>query len=140
MILAERVLCGQMAQEPVGQDRLPSGYENHYFYKPNFASERINSSNDGQLTSQLNLAIRQSVVGGQQWKIVVDLSEIKYIGSAGFRTLLSAQREVKRGERGGEVVLADCQSRVKEALALSGFDELFPQIELLPVGKSTLEC
>ena len=128
-----------MTQEPVVQDRLPSGYENHYFYKPNLASGRIDSSNDGQLTDQLNFAIRQSVVGSKQWKIVVDLGEIKYIGSAGFRTLLSAHREVKRGERGGEGVLADCQSRVKEALELSGFDELFPQIELLPVGKSTHE-
>jgi len=46
------------------------------------------------------------------------------MSSAGFRALLSAQRNCKRYNR-GEVVLASVPDRIHEALELAGFTELF---------------
>ena len=59
-----------------------------------------------------------------QFKIVVDMSELEYMSSAGFRALLSSQRNCKRYNR-GEVVLVAIPERIREALELAGFTELF---------------
>lgn len=59
-----------------------------------------------------------------RFKIVVDMSELEYMSSAGFRALLATQRNCKRYNR-GELVLASVPPRVKEALDLAGFNELF---------------
>ena len=59
-----------------------------------------------------------------QYKIVVDMSELEYMSSAGFRALLATQRNCKRYNR-GELVLAAVPDRIREALELAGFTELF---------------
>ncbi len=59
-----------------------------------------------------------------QYKIVVDMSELEYMSSAGFRALLATQRNCKRYNR-GELVLAAIPDRIREALELAGFTELF---------------
>lgn len=57
-------------------------------------------------------------------KLVIDMSELEYMSSAGFRALLAAQRNSKKANR-GEVVLASVPERIREALELAGFTELF---------------
>lgn len=59
-----------------------------------------------------------------RFKIVIDMSELEYMSSAGFRALLAAQRNCKRYNR-GEVVLVNVPVRIREALELAGFTELF---------------
>ena len=59
-----------------------------------------------------------------KFKIVVDMSELEYMSSAGFRALLAAQRNAKKYNR-GEVVLVGVPDRIREALELAGFTELF---------------
>lgn len=59
-----------------------------------------------------------------QYRLVIDMTGLEYMSSAGFRALLAAQRACKRYNR-GEVVLASVPTRVKEALELAGFTELF---------------
>ena len=58
------------------------------------------------------------------FKIVLDLSQLEYMSSAGFRALLIGQRNCKRYNR-GEVVLAAVPKRILEALELTGFTPLF---------------
>jgi anti-sigma B factor antagonist len=58
------------------------------------------------------------------FKIAVDMSELDYMSSAGFRALLATQRNCKRYNR-GELVLVSVPERVREALELAGFTELF---------------
>ena len=55
-------------------------------------------------------------------KIVVDMSEVEYMSSAGFRALGDAQRNSQRHQR-GEVVLARVPDPIREALELVGFTE-----------------
>ncbi|MCA2000744.1 MAG: STAS domain-containing protein [Chloroflexi bacterium] len=59
-----------------------------------------------------------------RFKIVIDMSGLEYMSSAGFRALLAAQRNCKRYNR-GEVTLVAVPERVREALELAGFTELF---------------
>ena len=59
-----------------------------------------------------------------RFKLALDLIELEYMSSAGFRALLAAQRNSKKYNR-GEVVLANVPDRIREALELAGFTELF---------------
>jgi len=58
------------------------------------------------------------------FNIVVDMSQLEYMSSAGFRALLASQRNCKRYNR-GELVLVAVPDRIREALELAGFTELF---------------
>ena len=59
-----------------------------------------------------------------KYRIVVDMSQLEYLSSAGFRALADAQRNSKR-HHGGEVILAQVSGRIREALELVGFSEYF---------------
>ncbi len=58
------------------------------------------------------------------FKIVIDMSELEYMSSAGFRALLVGQRNCKRYNR-GEIVLAGVPKRIFDAFELTGFTPLF---------------
>ncbi len=59
-----------------------------------------------------------------RFKIVLDMSNLEYMSSAGFRALLVGQRNCKRFNR-GEIVLACVPKRIMDALELTGFTPLF---------------
>ena len=80
---------------------------------------RVDSNTAPQLTEAL-----EGVTGDGRYKIVLDMTDLEYMSSAGFRALLSSQRICKRYNR-GEIVLASVPERVQEALELAGFTELF---------------
>lgn len=80
---------------------------------------RVDSSTAPQLAQALEAAN-----DGGKYKLVVNMADLEYMSSAGFRALLAAQRNCKRYNR-GEVVLASVPARIREALELAGFTELF---------------
>jgi len=82
-------------------------------------SGRVDSSTAPQLAQAL-----ESANDGGKYKIVIDMKDLEYMSSAGFRALLAAQRNSKKYNR-GEVVLASVPDRIREALELAGFTELF---------------
>jgi anti-sigma B factor antagonist len=59
-----------------------------------------------------------------RFKIILDMSKLEYMSSAGFRALLVGQRNCKRFNRGA-IVLASVPKKVKDALELTGFKPLF---------------
>jgi anti-sigma B factor antagonist len=59
-----------------------------------------------------------------RFKIIIELSKLEYMSSAGFRALLLVQRNCKRYNR-GEIVLASVPPKVMSALELTGFTPLF---------------
>ena len=93
-------------------------------------SGRVDSSTAPQLAQALEAAN-----DGGKYKLVVNMAGLEYMSSAGFRALLAAQRNSKRYNR-GEVVLAQVPDRIREALELAGFTELFKTFDdsLLAVG------
>ena len=66
----------------------------------------------------------EAVTEAGRYKIVLDMSGIEYMSSAGMRVLLSAQKECKKMGR-GEVVLATLPELVHDAFDLAGFLPLF---------------
>jgi anti-sigma B factor antagonist len=80
---------------------------------------RVDSSTAPQFTQALDALIAKGV-----FNLVIDMGALEYMSSAGFRALLGAQRECKRFSR-GEVCLASVPVRIREALELAGFTELF---------------
>ena len=80
---------------------------------------RVDSSTAPQLAQALEAANE-----GGKYKLVVDMSALEYMSSAGFRALLAAQRNSKKYNR-CEVVLVKVPDRIREALELAGFTELF---------------
>jgi anti-sigma B factor antagonist len=80
---------------------------------------RVDSSTAPQFSQALEALMEKGI-----YKFVVDMGSLEYMSSAGFRALLAAQRNCKRYNR-GEVVLASVPDRIREALELAGFTELF---------------
>lgn len=78
---------------------------------------------DSYTAPKLGEAI-EAINSSGKFKIVLDLSELEFMSSAGFRTLLVGQRNCKRYNR-GEIVLAALPKRTMEALELTGFTSLF---------------
>ena len=78
---------------------------------------------DSVEASQLARAL-EAVHHRGRYKLVVDMSQVEYMSSAGFRALGDAQRNSKRHNR-GEVVLAQVPKQIHEALELVGFTEYF---------------
>ncbi len=80
---------------------------------------RVDSATAPQFSQVMDNLINKGV-----YKFVIDMSALEYMSSAGFRALLSVQRNCKRYNR-GEVILASVPTRIREALELAGFTELF---------------
>ena len=80
---------------------------------------RVDSVQAERLASALESASRRG-----KYKIVVDMSQVEYMSSAGFRALGDAQRKSRNHQR-GEVVLASVPPQIYEALELVGFTDYF---------------
>ena len=80
---------------------------------------RVDSVEAAGLAKALEAAGRRG-----KHKIVVDMSGVEYMSSAGFRALGDAQRNSQR-HQGGEVVLAQVPALIHEALEMVGFTEYF---------------
>lgn len=56
-------------------------------------------------------------------RVVIDLSQLAYISSAGLRVLLAIAKRIKQG--GGKMVLFGLLANVREVFSISGFDTIF---------------
>lgn len=84
---------------------------------------RVDSVEAARLEEALAAASRRG-----RYKLVIDMSQLEYMSSAGFRALAAAQRNSQRQSR-GEVVLTQVPTQVHEALELVGFTEYFKIID-----------
>ncbi len=80
---------------------------------------RIDSFTSPQLLDILNHITSQNI-----YKIILDLTEVTYISSAGLRVLIDIQKKCKKNNQ-GEVLLVNIPHRVYETLELAGFVPLF---------------
>jgi anti-sigma B factor antagonist len=86
---------------------------------------RVDSVEAPRLAQALETANRHG-----KYKLIVDMSQVEYMSSAGFRALSIAQRNSRRHNR-GEVVLTQVPDHIREALELVGFIEYFKIIDPL---------
>ena len=64
------------------------------------------------------------LIGRQQRNLVVDLSGVDYVSSAGLKALLTAHKETTN-KHNGDVRLAGLQPQVSETIRTVGFDKIF---------------
>ena len=67
--------------------------------------------------------------------LVLDLSELEYVSSAGLRCFVMASRQMK--SRQGRIVLASLQPMVAEIFSISHFDQVF---EVYPSVAAALDA
>src|SRR5690349_7257983 len=68
-------------------------------------------------------ALRDLVEAGNG-RVVIDLTDVLYVASAGLKALLSGLKRA-RLLAGGDVRLAALNDRVREVFEMSGFDQVF---------------
>ncbi len=68
----------------------------------------------------------QSIIAGQQGRVVVDLAAVDYVSSAGLRVLLAGLKQT-RGlkDKAADLRVAGLQPQVKEVFDIAGFTPLF---------------
>ncbi len=85
-------------------------------------SGRIDSSNAAEFEGSL-----KELTENGRHNLVLNLSGVSYMSSAGLRTLVSTLKDCKK--RSGDVRLAAPSERVAEVLSLAGLDSLFKVYE-----------
>ena len=68
--------------------------------------------------------MRFSVLGGAEKKLVVDLTDLDFIGSMGLRTLMMCARTINA--KGGKMAIANAQPNVLKVLDSIGIDDVVP--------------
>jgi len=79
---------------------------------------RVDSLNAAELGTSLSNAIDEG-----NTNIVLDLSQVSYMSSAGLRELVSAFKKVRRVS--GDLRIAQPSTRVQEVLEMAGLDTIF---------------
>ena len=81
---------------------------------------------DGRIDTQgavdMDLALQAAVSDGQN-KMVLEMANVRYIGSAGLRTL--ADVLTKNKEEGGDLKLVALNRKVMRVFRIIGFDKFF---------------
>jgi anti-sigma B factor antagonist len=77
---------------------------------------------DSNTAPEMDQTLKELMKKGN-YNLVVELSGINYLSSAGLRALVSALRECKKWR--GDVCLVNPSERVLEVLKLAGLDTLF---------------
>ena len=88
---------------------------------------RINHVSSDSFKNALDPFLAQCTEGGD--RIVLDLSTLEYISSAGMRVLVLARKQARA--QGGTLVVADLAPLVKEIFEISRFTvvfEVFPSV------------
>lgn len=84
---------------------------------------RVDSLTAPQLAEALKI-----ITDAGRFKIVLDLSEVSYVSSAGLRVMIDVQKTCRHLNR-GEMALCGVPQRIYETLDLAGFVPLFKFFE-----------
>ena len=82
---------------------------------------------DSLSTDQLSQAIEEAHQRGK-YNLVLDMSQVEFLSSAGLRALIEAQRRTK-GLGWGEIMLAQVPPRLAELFELTGITRDFRSFE-----------
>jgi anti-anti-sigma factor len=88
---------------------------------------RVSGRLDASWADHLSRALDAAVRGGAD-RIIVEMSQISYVSSAGIRVLLQAHRQVRK--IGGALAVANPSESVREVLTLTGLQALLATSEV----------
>ncbi|MCP4181609.1 MAG: STAS domain-containing protein [bacterium] len=83
---------------------------------------KIEGRLDAASAADAEKTISEVITSGAD-KIVINLEELRYISSAGLRTLLVAAKEIK--SKNGKIVICSMIESVKKIFDISGFTSIF---------------
>jgi anti-sigma B factor antagonist len=86
---------------------------------------RLDSLNAGQLKAEFLILAQPDVE-----KLILDLSQVSYVDSAGLSALLLAERQ--QTAHGGDVRLVGVNENVKSLLRITQLDRIFPMYATVP--------
>lgn len=96
--------------------------------------QRIDASNAAIAESDIQHLFAQNTSSN----MLIDLSGVSYLSSAGLRVLLIAAKAAKL--RGGKVAIASPQPSVKDIIVMSGFDKLIAICSDHAAGLASLQA
>jgi anti-anti-sigma factor len=76
---------------------------------------------DGKSSGEFNARLTESL-GADETRLVLDLSGVDYLSSAGLRVLLVASKRIKAAS--GMMALCSIQPSIREILAITEFDRV----------------
>lgn len=82
---------------------------------------------DHYTAPKLDEVLTKEIEGGQ-YKLIIDMREVNFVSSAGWWTLIKAQKACKRFNR-GEVVLVAVDAGIRDSMQLVGIDNYFKHFE-----------
>lgn len=94
---------------------------------------------DSAQSPPLERALRELLDGGAG-KLLLDLSALDYISSAGLRVVLLAGKALRGRKPPGRLLLAGVRGMVKEVFEMSGFLTLFPQADTHDAALAQLQA
>jgi anti-sigma B factor antagonist len=77
---------------------------------------------DSEGAVDMDLALQTAASEGR-YKVVLDLAQVRYINSAGLRTLADILTQNQR--EGGDLKLVDLNPKVQRVMQIIGFDKFF---------------
>lgn len=92
----------------------------------------------GELDGRTAPAVQEKLLSlpQPQHKLLLDLSGVSYISSAGLRALLMLYRQMANGE--GEVALAGLSESIRDMMTVTGFLEFFNDYPTLEEGLAAM--
>jgi len=88
----------------------------------------------GRVDANTSHALQDVVLGSahQTPKLLLDLSQVDYMSSAGLRVMLLLHREIN--ENKGRVMLVGLQDRIRDAMEMTGFLKHFAVVPDVQTG------
>lgn len=83
---------------------------------------RVDGEVDLRTSPQLRSLLLQ-LIEGRPARLIIDLAQVGYMDSSGVGTMVEAKRLVER--KGGRVVLANLQPRVRSVFEITQLDQFF---------------
>ena len=91
----------------------------------------VNGRVDSSTAPDLEQVLEERTAEGR-YNLVLEMSDVEYLSSAGLRALVSTLRACKK--RGGDVRIANPSERVSEVMSLAGLDALFEMYDDVTVA------
>lgn len=93
---------------------------------------------DGEIDANVAPEVQKRVLllAGPGCKIIMDMTKLAYMSSAGLRMLLSAHREITGNK--GRIVLAGLPEELKDTMSMTGFLGFFTVYDSIESGLQAL--
>src|SRR5215212_148512 len=85
----------------------------------------VDGSIDSKTAPELQQKILEATVATNM--MIIDLTEVSFVSSAGLRVLLMVYRQVK--SKDGKVILAGVSEEIKDVMSMTGFISFFELAE-----------